>query len=102
MEITLDSFENPVLTKAEMAEQLFAEIGLSKRESKEIVEAVYDLMTESLIAGDDVKITNFGNFLIREKAARPGRNPRTGEPTLIEARRVVTFHSSPKLKEQLL
>lgn len=99
---TLDTLENPVLTKAEIAEGLYAEIGLSKRESKEIVEAVYDLMSESLVAGDDVKISGFGNFMVKHKAERPGRNPRTGESTLIKARRVVTFHPSPKLKEQLL
>jgi len=54
-----------------------------------------------LVSGDDVKITGFGNFQIRSKSSRPGRNPRTGEPVPIEARRVVTFHASPKLKEQV-
>lgn len=102
MTIALDTLENPVLTKAELADGLYSEIGLSKRESKEIVETVYDLMSESLVAGDDVKISGFGNFMVKHKAARPGRNPRTGEATLIAARRVVAFHASAKLKEQLL
>lgn len=102
MNLTLDTLENPALTKAELAEGLYAGIGLSKRESKEIVEAVYDLMSESLVAGEDVKISGFGNFMVRHKTERPGRNPRTGEATKIDARRVVTFHASPKLKEQLL
>ncbi len=102
MVLALDTLENPALTKAELAEDLHASIGLSKRESKEIVETVYDLMSASLVAGIDVKISGFGNFMVRHKAERPGRNPRTGEATKIEARRVVTFHPSPKLKEQLL
>jgi integration host factor subunit alpha len=101
MILNLDTLENPVLTKAELAENLHADIGLSKRESKEIVESVYDILSESLVAGDDVKISGFGNFMVKEKAQRPGRNPRTGEPTIIKARRVVTFHPSPKLKDQL-
>jgi integration host factor subunit alpha len=58
-------------------------------------------VTERLVSGDDVKITGFGNFQIRSKSSRPGRNPRTGEPVAIEARRVVTFHASPKLKDQV-
>lgn len=102
MTLSLDTLQNPVLTKAELAEGLYAEIGLSKRESKEIVETVYDLMSESLVAGGDVKVSSFGNFMVRHKAERPGRNPRTGEATLIKARRVVTFHASAKLKEQLV
>jgi integration host factor subunit alpha len=102
MTLALDTLENPALTKAELAEDLYAGIGLSKRESKEIVEAVFDLMSEGLVANDDIKISGFGNFMVRKKTERPGRNPHTGEATLIAARRVVTFHASPKLKEQLL
>jgi integration host factor subunit alpha len=66
-----------------------------------MVDAFFDLMVDRLIAGDDVKISGFGNFQIRTKAARPGRNPRTGELIPIEARRVATFHASPKLKAQI-
>ena len=87
------------LTKAQLAELLYEQIGLNKRESKDMVDAFFDLVGDSLVSGEDVKISGFGNFQIRTKAPRPGRNPRTGEPVAIEARRVVTFHASPKLKE---
>ncbi|KAF1018982.1 MAG: Integration host factor subunit alpha [Paracidovorax wautersii] len=101
MEITVDSLETPALTKAQLAELLFDRIGLNKRESKDMVDAFFDLVTSRLVAGEDVKISGFGNFQIRTKAARPGRNPRTGESIPIDARRVVTFHASLKLKEQI-
>jgi integration host factor subunit alpha len=91
--------ETSALTKAQLADLLFEQIGLNKRESKDMVDAFFDLITDSLVQGEDVKISSFGNFQIRTKAPRPGRNPRTGEPVAIEARRVVTFHASPKLKE---
>lgn len=91
--------EISALTKAQLADLLFEQIGLNKRESKDMVDAFFDLITDSLVQGEDVKISSFGNFQIRTKAPRPGRNPRTGEPVAIEARRVVTFHASPKLKE---
>jgi len=87
------------LTKAQLAEILFEQISLNKRESKDMVDAFFELITETLVEGTDVKISGFGNFQIRTKAPRPGRNPRTGEVVAIEARRVVTFHASPKLKE---
>ena len=99
MEITVESLETPALTKAQLAELLFEQIGLNKRESKDMIDAFFDLVIKSLVDGDDVKITGFGNFQIRTKAPRPGRNPRTGEPIPIDARRVVTFHASQKLKE---
>jgi integration host factor subunit alpha len=89
------------LTKAQLAELLFEQIGLNKRESKDMVDAFFELISQSLVEGQDVKISGFGNFQIRTKAARPGRNPRTGEPVAIEARRVVTFHASPKLKDSV-
>ena len=99
MEIALQDGDSAALTKAQLAEMLFEQIGLNKRESKDMVDAFFDLISNSLVAGEDVKISGFGNFQIRTKAPRPGRNPRTGEPVAIEARRVVTFHASPKLKE---
>ena len=80
---------------------LFEQIGLNKRESKDMVDAFFSLVSASLVNGQDVKITGFGNFQIRTKAPRPGRNPRTGEAIPIDARRVVTFHASQKLKEQI-
>ncbi len=101
MEITVDSLETPALTKAQLAELLFEQIGLNKRESKDMIEAFFDLMGESLVEGRDVKISGFGNYQIRTKAPRPGRNPRTGEAIPIKARRVVTFHASHKLKAQI-
>lgn len=101
MDFAVDSLETPALTKAQLADMLFEQIGLNKRESKDMVDAFFDLVTQSLVHGQDVKISGFGNFQIRTKAPRPGRNPRTGEPVAIEARRVVTFHASPKLKEQV-
>ncbi len=101
MDITVESLETPALTKAQLAELLFEQIGLNKRESKDMVDAFFDLVSNSLVDGDDVKITGFGNFQIRTKSPRPGRNPRTGEAIPIAARRVVTFHASQKLKEQI-
>ncbi len=101
MEFALESMESPALTKAALADLLYDNIGLNKREAKEMVDALFDIVTERLVSGDDVKITGFGNFQIRSKSSRPGRNPRTGEPVAIEARRVVTFHASPKLKDQV-
>ena len=99
MEISVESLETPALTKAHLADLLFEQIGLNKRESKDMVDAFFDLIVDSLIQGQDVKISGFGNFQIRTKAARPGRNPRTGELIPIEARRVATFHASHKLKD---
>ncbi len=101
MEFTVESMETPALTKANLAELLFEHIGLNKRESKDMVDAFFGLISDCLEDGNDVKISGFGNFQIRTKAPRPGRNPRTGESVPIEARRVVTFHASHKLKEQI-
>ncbi len=88
----------PTLTKAELADLLFQHLGLNKRESKDMVEAFFDIIHATLLTGDDVKLSGFGNFNIRRKAPRPGRNPRTGEAIPIKARHVVTFHASHKLK----
>ena len=99
--IEVDLLEATALTKAQLADMLFEQIGLNKRESKDMIDAFFDLMTTSLVGGNDVKISGFGNFQIRRKSPRPGRNPRTGEPIPIPARRVVTFHASHKLKERI-
>ena len=96
--IALPTLETPTLTKAELAELLFERLGLNKRESKDMVEAFFDLIHATLVLGADVKMSGFGNFNIRRKAPRPGRNPRTGEAIPIKARNVVTFHASHKLK----
>ena len=86
------------LTKAELADELFEKVGLNKREAKDMVEAFFDEVRTSLERGDGVKLAGFGNFQLRDKPQRPGRNPKTGEEVPISARRVVTFHPSQKLK----
>ncbi|RMX09201.1 integration host factor subunit alpha [Vandammella animalimorsus] len=99
--LDIASLEPNSLTKAQLADLLYERIGLSKRESKDIVDAFFELIAKQLIAGESVRISGFGNFQVRTKAARPGRNPRTGEAIPIEARSVVTFHASNKLKEKV-
>jgi len=86
------------LTKAELADLLFEKVGLNKREAKDMVEAFFDEIRLTLERGEEVKLSGFGSFDLREKPPRPGRNPKTGEEALIKARRVVTFHASAKLK----
>lgn len=86
------------LTKAELAELLFQHVGLNKREAKDIVDAFFEEIRETLARGDEVKLSGFGNFQVRDKPPRPGRNPKTGEVIPIAARRVVTFHASQKLR----
>lgn len=86
------------LTKAELAELLFQQVGLNKREAKDMVETFFSEICDALIKGDMVKLSGFGNFQLRDKPQRPGRNPKTGEEIPITARRVVTFHASQKLK----
>ena len=86
------------LTKADLSETLFNEVGLNKTEAKEMVEAFFEEIKSSLENGDSVKLSGFGNFDLRTKAERPGRNPKTGKEIPIKARRVVTFHASQKLK----
>lgn len=86
------------LTKAELADMLYERVGLNKREAKEVVEAFFDEIRVQLEQGESVKLSGFGNFQLRDKPERPGRNPKTGEPIPISARRVVTFHASQKLK----
>ncbi len=88
----------PTLTKAELAELLFEQVGLNKREAKDMVETFFDEIRDALVSGQAVKLSGFGNFQLRDKPQRPGRNPKTGEEIPITARRVVTFHASQKLK----
>ena len=89
------------LTKAELADLLFEQVGRNKREAKDMVEGFFEEIRTALERGDCVKLSGFGNFQLRDKPQRPGRNPRTGELIPIAARRVVTFHASQKLKSQL-
>ena len=86
------------LTKAELADLLFEKVGLNKREAKDMVEAFFEEIRGALERGESVKLSGFGNFQLRDKPQRPGRNPKTGEEITISARRVVTFHASQKLK----
>lgn len=89
------------LTKADMAERLFEDLGLNKREAKDMVESFFDEIRESLACNEQVKLSGFGNFDLRDKAQRPGRNPKTGEEVAISARRVVTFRPGQKLKDRV-
>lgn len=98
MLLAVDSLETSALTKAQLAELLFEQIGLNKREAKDMVEAFFEEVRTALETGDSVKLSGFGNFQLRDKPQRPGRNPKTGEEIPITARRVVTFHASHKLK----
>jgi integration host factor subunit alpha len=89
------------LTKADFAESLFDELGLDKREAKTMVELFFEEIKDSLEQGKPVKISGFGNFELRDKTSRPGRNPKTREEIPITARRVVTFRSGQKLKARV-
>jgi integration host factor subunit alpha len=93
--------ELPTLTKAELAELLFEQVGLNKREAKDMVDTFFGEIRDALERGESVKLSGFGNFQLRDKPQRPGRNPKTGEEIPISARRVVTFHASQKLKAQV-
>jgi integration host factor subunit alpha len=89
------------LTKADFAEKLFDELGLNKREAKDMVELFFEEIKGSLEHGEQVKLSGFGKFELRDKNSRPGRNPKTGEEIPITARRVVTFRSGQKLKARV-
>lgn len=89
------------LTKAELADLLFEKVGLNKREAKDMVETFFEEVRLQLEQGEGVKLSGFGNFQLRDKPQRPGRNPKTGEEIPITARRVVTFHPSQKLKSMV-
>ena len=89
------------LTKADMADHLFDEVGLNKREAKEFVDAYFEMIRQALESGENVKLSGFGNFQLREKNQRPGRNPKTGEEIPISARRVVTFRPGQKLRARV-
>lgn len=89
------------LTKAEIAERLYEELGFNKREAKELVELFFEEIRACLEANEHVKLSGFGNFELRDKSERPGRNPKTGEDIPISARRVVTFRPGQKLKARV-
>ena len=89
------------LTRANFAESLFEELGIDRREAKVLVELFFEEIKDSLEQGKPIKISGFGNFELRDKTSRPGRNPKTGEEIPITARRVVTFRSGNKLKARV-
>ncbi len=89
------------MTNAEIVEQIYERVGFSKKEAAELVEKVFDVIKETLARGEKVKISGFGNFVVRHKNARKGRNPQTGQEILLEARKVLTFKPSLVLKNIL-
>jgi integration host factor subunit alpha len=89
------------LTKADIADRLFEEVGLNKREAKEFVDAYFEAIKAALESGENVKLSGFGNFQLRDKNPRPGRNPKTGQEIPITARRVVTFRPGQKLRARV-
>ncbi len=89
------------MTKAEIVETIYERVGFSKKESAELVETVFDVIKDALVDGEKVKFSGFGNFIVREKNARKGRNPQTGAEIQLEARRVLTFKPSLVLKNAL-
>lgn len=99
--MTNTSSSPTTLTKAEISEHLFNELGLNRREAKDIVDMFFEKISSSLEAGEIIKLSGFGNFAVRHKKQRPGRNPKTGEEIPITARRVVTFHPGQKLKSRV-
>lgn len=86
------------MTKADIVEKIHTTTGLSKKDSAEMMESVFAIMKESLEAGESIKLSGFGNFEVKQKDARRGRNPQTGEAIIIEARKVLTFKPSTKLR----
>ncbi len=92
---------NATLTRMDLSEAVFREVGLSRNESAELVESVLGYMAEALVDGENVKISSFGTFSIRDKNARIGRNPKTGEEVPIAPRRVLTFRPSHLMKERV-
>ena len=89
------------VTKADLADHLFEKVGLNKREAKEFVDLFFEEIRSALIQEESIKLTGFGNFDVRKKSERPGRNPKTGQQIPVTARKVVTFHASQKLKERM-
>ena len=93
--------DNRTITRADLAEAIYEEVGLSRNESSELVESILDEMMSALVDGDNVKISSFGSFAIREKGARVGRNPKTGVEVPIAPRKVLVFKASHVLKDRI-
>lgn len=92
---------NRTITRADLAEAVYQEVGLSRNESADLVEAILSEISSSLVSGENVKISSFGSFLVRDKGRRIGRNPKTGEEVPIEPRRVLSFRASQVLKDRI-
>ncbi len=92
---------NQTVTRAEVTDKIVSEVGLTRQESSDLLDRTLDMIGAALEHEDEVKLSRFGNFVVRSKAAREGRNPKTGEEATIAARRVVTFRPSPMLKAQV-
>jgi integration host factor subunit alpha len=91
-----------IMTKAEIVQALYSKVGgFSRKESAELVDLVFEMMKETLGKGEKLKVSGFGNFVLRDKRQRPGRNPQTGQPIKISERRVLTFKASQILKQTL-
>lgn len=89
------------LTKAKIVENLNAELGFNKRESMDVVKAFFKEISQTLANGEQVKLSGFGNFILKDRGERPARNPKTGEAAVVSARRVVRFHAGQKLRSQV-
>jgi integration host factor subunit alpha len=101
MELANNDNDLASLTKANLCSILIDKLGLKNREATEMADSFFAIMSEKLVDGEEVKLSNFATFKVRTKASRPGRNPRTGEPVEISKRRIVTFQSSAWLKSKL-
>ena len=101
MPLHLDAIGVSTLTKADLVALLVDQRGLDKREAADLVEAIFDVIFDRILVGEDVRLSDFGNFQVRAKGARPGRNPQTGQAVQIPPRRVVTFQAGPKLKARM-
>ncbi len=100
-EDSMDAGSRITLTKADLVEKVFSKVGLSKREATDVVEMMFEAVKDTLKKGEKVKISGFGNFVVRHKKARVGRNPQTGDEMMISARSVLTFKPSQVLKAML-
>lgn len=89
------------LTKADMVDHLVANLGFTRQQGRMVVDSFFDEISENLIEGRDVKLSGFGNFVLKDKKSRPGRNPKTGQEVMVSARRVVTFKAGQKLRQQV-
>ena len=101
MQISLDDIGLTSLTKANLCAMLFDQLGVNKREAADIVDSFFEIISGRLVAGEEVRLSDFATFVVKAKSSRPGRNPKTGAAVQIPARSVVTFQPGPKLKSKV-